>query len=353
MTSTGVRSVQTTPTRSSRSATSESSTGDFADGFSKAEPIYRQVLEARRHTLGEHHDATIQAGVDLADLYTRAGHTSDARAAGRDVIRQCEDVAARADADPMTLDKCAGFYLAAEPPDLRSPTRALDLAQRAVDMEHRTHYARLATLARAHQALGQPAEAIAILREGLALPQAIQSWFNEALLVDLLREHGTPEELERWLLDRLGQFRHLRGPDDHFMAYTLGHLARLYARQGRAPEAEARFAERLAQLRKTAPETNWQVARAKTELGEQMVVRGALRRGRSAAARRHDRLACRSLRHRPPVGRGARADREALQRVEPAGRCRRVATTRAALTGPPFFTGAERRTDCSPARRKA
>ena len=245
------------------------------DGFSKAEPIYRQVLDVRRRTLGEQHANTIEAGLDLASLYTRARRTSEARAAGRDVIRQCEGVAARSDAEPLTLNMCADYYLRGDPPELHDPHRALSLAERAVNAEGRTHYARLATLARAHQALGQPTQAIAALREALALPQAIQSWTAEGMLVDLLREHGTPEELERWLLDRLDQFRRLRGPDDHYMAYTLRHLARLYARQGRGQEAEARFAERLAQLRKASPETNWQVAQARTELGEQIVARGA------------------------------------------------------------------------------
>jgi tetratricopeptide (TPR) repeat protein len=247
----------------------------LANGFSKAEPIYRQVLDMRRRTLGDLHADTIESGLNLADLYTRAGHVSESRAAGRDVVRQCEKVAARPDAEPLTLDKCANYYLRGNPPDLHDPRRALGLAERAVSVEGRAHYTRLATLARAHQALGRPTEAIAVLREALALPQAIQSWTTEALLVDLLREHGKPEEIERWLLDRLDQFRKLRGPDDHFMAYTLRHLARLYARQGRAQEAEARFAERLAQLRKESPETNWQVAQARTELGEQIVARGA------------------------------------------------------------------------------
>lgn len=245
-------------------------------GFWKAEPIYRQVLDARRRALGEQHADTIEAGLNLASLYTRAGRTSAARAAGRDVIRLCESVAARPDAEPLTLDKCADYDLRGDPPELHDPHRALSLAERAVNAEGRTHYTRLATLARAHQALGQPAEAIAVLREALALPQAIQSWSTEALLVTLLREHGTPEELERWLLDRLEQFRRLRGPDDHYMAYTLRHLAQLYVREGRAQEAEARFAERLAQLRKSSPESNWQVARAKSELGEQIAARGAL-----------------------------------------------------------------------------
>ena len=245
------------------------------EGFSKAEPIYRQVLDVRRRTLGEHHADTIEAGLNLASLYTRAGRASEARAAGRDVIRQCEEVEARSGAEPLTLDKCANYYLRGDPPELHDPHRALSLARRAVNAEGRTHYARLATLARAHQAVGQPAEAIAALREALALPQAIQSWSTEALLVDLLREHGTSEELERWLLDRLDQFRRLRGSDDHYMAYTLRHLARLYARQGRAQDAEARFAERVAQLRKLSPDTNWQVAQARTELGEQIVARGA------------------------------------------------------------------------------
>ncbi len=244
------------------------------DGFSKAEPIYRQVRDARRRVLGDEHADTIEASLDLADLYTRANRAADARTAGREVIRQCERAAVRSDAEPLTLNKCAAYYLGGNPPELHDLRRALALAERAAITDGRTHYEWLATLAEAHQALGHPAEAIAVLREALALPQAIQSWSTEALLVGLLRDHGTPEELERWLLDRLEQFRRLRGPDDHYMAYTLRHLARLYARQGQAKEAEARFAERLAQLRKLSPETNWQVAQARTELGEQIAARG-------------------------------------------------------------------------------
>jgi hypothetical protein len=82
-----------------------------------------------------------------------------------------------------------------------------------------------------------------------------------------------PAELEHWLLERLEQSRRVRGPDDHYIAYTLRHLARLYDAQGRAGEAEARWRERIDQLRKTAPDTDWQVGQAKTELGEHLAGR--------------------------------------------------------------------------------
>jgi tetratricopeptide (TPR) repeat protein len=165
--------------------------------------------------------------------------------------------------------------LEVEPEDVRNPARALEIATRAVAASGRKHYLRLKTLAQAHAALGQPKPAIAVAREALALPGAIQSWTTEELLVGLLEKNGTPAEIETFLLHRLEEFPRLGRPDDRFAARTMRHLARLYARQGRAGDAEQRYRDVLAQLRKTAPDTDWEVGRAKSELGAQLTARRA------------------------------------------------------------------------------
>jgi eukaryotic-like serine/threonine-protein kinase len=241
----------------------------------KAEQVYREVYEAQRRTSGETHPRAIRAGRNLNMLLVDTGRLDEARRVARDLMRAYETIVARADADAVTLDGYAVFLLEVEPRDVRDPARALPIATRAVAASGRKHYLRLKTLAQAHAALGQPQQAIAVAREALALPGAIQSWTAEALLVDLLQEHGTPAEVEAFLLQRLDQYPKLGRAHENFVAKTMRHLAHLYARQGRTQEAEQRYRDVLAQLRKTAPETDWEVGRAKSELGAQLAERRA------------------------------------------------------------------------------
>lgn len=241
----------------------------------KAEQVYREVYELQRRTSGETHPRAIRAGRNLNTLLVDTGRLDEARRVARDLVRAYETIAARPDADAVTLDGYAIFLLEVEPRDVRDPARALTIATRAVAASGRKHYLRLKTLAQAHAALGQPQQAIAVARETLALPGAIQSWTAEELLVDLLQKHGTPAELEAFLLQRLDQFPRLGRAHENFVAKTLRHLARFYARQGRAQDAEQRYRDVLAQLRKTAPETDWEVGRAKSELGAHLAARRA------------------------------------------------------------------------------
>jgi hypothetical protein len=132
---------------------------------------------------------------------------------------------------------------------------------------------------------------MATLREALALPEGVRSWTTEAALVELLREHAKPEELEAFLLDRLERQRALRGATDRLAAKTLRFLAQYYERQGRAAEAERRFAETLAQLRKSCPESDWEVGRAKSELGGQLLARRAFVEAEALLLQGHAALA--------------------------------------------------------------
>jgi hypothetical protein len=90
-----------------------------------------------------------------------------------------------------------------------------------------------------------------------------------------MARHRPPAETEAFLLEFLEWQRQQRGPDDRLLGKTLRLLARHHQEQGRAPEAEQRSRESLAQLRKGKPESDWEVARAKSELGERLLARGA------------------------------------------------------------------------------
>lgn len=245
------------------------------DGPARAEPVYRQVLDIRRRTRGPRHADTIEAGVGLATLLQRIPGHPGARAAALDLLDLCNGLMDGSSADPRGLDRCATWLLDGAPDDLMDPARARDLAERAASIEGRSQDRRLQTLARAQRALGDIDGAIATMREALDLPDALQSWTAEEVYVDLLTEHGTPAELEAWLLDRLDRFRVHRGPDDPFMAKTERHLAKLYERSGRLPEAEARFRSTLDRLRGTSSASAWDVGRAMIELGGVLLQRGA------------------------------------------------------------------------------
>jgi serine/threonine-protein kinase len=245
-----------------------------AGQFDDAERAYARVLEVRTRRLGALHPDTIGARRDLQVLFVRAGRLDAARAEARTIDAAYERLAGAEAPDPTVLDAYGSFLLAVDPPDQRDPRRALAVAERAVAATGRREFLKLATLARACRATGDVERAIAAAREALALPEAIRSWTTESLLVELLREHRPPAELETFLLERIERMRALRGPDDPLMAKTLRHLAQLEARIGRNAEAEERFAESLAQLRRTLPESDWEIARAKSELGAQMLKRG-------------------------------------------------------------------------------
>ena len=245
------------------------------EGAERAEPIYREVLAARRRTLGPRHTQTIEATIGLADLLARTKDAAAARRAALDLLTLCDGLLGDESHDPRGLDLCATYLLESAPAELRNPARARDLAERAVNAEQRSQDRRLQTLARAERALGDSAAAIRTMREAFELPDALQSWTAEELFVALLTEQAMPGELEAWLLDRLDRLKARRGPDDPLAARTERHLARLYAASDRMAEAEIRFRSVLHALQKTRPDSGVEVGRAKSELGEALLARGA------------------------------------------------------------------------------
>jgi tetratricopeptide (TPR) repeat protein len=165
------------------------------------------------------------------------------------------------------LEDYADFLLTVEPESLRDLPRALALATRAIDTSKRRLFGPLRTAAMAHEALGRPDQAIRLLQESLALPDALPSWTTEARLVRLLRQAGRDVEAERALIERLERFRAARGPDERLAFRTMQHLARLCEDQRRIADAERWWRDALAQLERTTPEPNFQVGLARADLG--------------------------------------------------------------------------------------
>jgi tRNA A-37 threonylcarbamoyl transferase component Bud32 len=253
----------------------------YSGNLDEAERIARLVYDARRRTLGGHHRSTLEAARSVATVLDAARRADAASDVGRDIVRAFAEATARPDADPVLLDDFAVYLLDGQPSDVRDPARALTVAERAVAATGRRDYLRLRTLAQAYRANGSIDAAIATLREALALPDAILSWTQERLLVELMHEHSAPAELEAWLLERLEQYPKYGRSDDVAVARTLRHLGDHYLRAGRIADAERRLAEALAQIRKTADDGHFEVAEAKVALGDAMA-----RREMSAEAER-------------------------------------------------------------------
>ncbi len=243
--------------------------------FAEAEPRYLEAFETYHRTLGEEHPSTIGALEGLQLLRLDQGRTKEARELAQRIIATYERVSAHPDADPNMLDDHANYLLEANPPDVRNPPRAAEIAARAVEATGRRNHLSLRTLGLAQRELGRPPEAIATLREALALREGTRSWSTEEALVALLDAHATPAEVESFLLGYLERKREVRGPDDQFIAKTTRMLSRHYQKHGRNDDAEKWARETLVQLEKTLPEDYWEVARAKLELGEILVDRKA------------------------------------------------------------------------------
>jgi eukaryotic-like serine/threonine-protein kinase len=241
----------------------------------ESDSLYEETWRACSRTLGPDHWQTLEAMKGLASLRLDEGRSQEARALVRQVLAAYDRTAARADADASSLCDEAEYLVEVEPPDLRDPRRAVAAARRAVSMTRRQDYMALRALGFAESAAGLDAAAMTDLRDALALPDGVRSWTTEDKLVQLMVEHATPAELDRMLLARLDRERSARGGDDRYIAKTLRHLSRNAHRAGRDQDAERWAREALAQLRKTLPESQWEVGRAKAELGTLLVARGS------------------------------------------------------------------------------
>jgi serine/threonine-protein kinase len=248
-------------------AVEDAHTGRLAE----AETLFREVYAVDRRTLGELHPETVDALQVLQGLNADQGRSEVALDYGRRVIRSYEAIAAHEDAEASVLDDYANYLLDHAPIELRNPRRALELAKRAVRATGRKNHYMLRTLGLAQGRLGMPDEAIASLREALSLPAATASWTTEEALFDLMESHSTPAETEAFLQGFLDRQRADRGPDDLFLSKTLRLLGKHERGQHRLEPAERWARGALVQLRKSQPESFWEVGRAELELGDLLV----------------------------------------------------------------------------------
>jgi serine/threonine-protein kinase len=245
-----------------------------AGELDRAEATLREVIEARARVLGEPHPDTIRTLTALISLLAGRGREAEAREVALRAIGAYEAAVASPDADPSLLDQYAVFLLEVRPADLQDPARSLELAQRAVARTGRRSYPPLASVGDALARLGRVPEAIAAMREALDLPDGIRSWSTEERVVQLLLDHGTPQEIDAFLRERIMKQR-TAGAQERMVAKTLRLLAHNHERAGRNEEAEPAFREAAAILRRELPPDSWELGRVLSELGGCIAARGA------------------------------------------------------------------------------
>ena len=241
----------------------------------EALPLYRLVARNSTSTLGELHPRALRAADEVGSPLMDLGRVDEVRRVRQAVAARYDRAVAQPDVDPSLLDNYAIFLIDAEPEDLRRPARGVAFARRAVEATRRMDFEFLRTLALTLEAAGETREALATAREASALPDGIQSFVTEDLVVRLART-VEPASIEPWLLGRLERLRRERGPDEYLQVRTLDHLARHYAATNRPAEAEARVREELDVLARSVPPTHFMVGSAQGELGERLMARGAL-----------------------------------------------------------------------------
>ncbi len=107
--------------------------------------------------------------VRLGAIQYALGQPAETEAVSRAAIAVLQRIAMKSNASPRNLDLSVSAMLRAEPASLRNRQQIIAMAERGVALTHRKRAYFLLELAQALQADGQPKQADAIAREGIAL----------------------------------------------------------------------------------------------------------------------------------------------------------------------------------------
>jgi CHAT domain-containing protein/Tfp pilus assembly protein PilF len=222
--------------------------------YGEAEPLYRDALEARREVLGPRHPDTTQSLNGLGLLYRDQGHYGEAEPLLQEALHVSRE--ARGPRHPDTLGglnnlaalyQSQGRYGEAEP----LYREALQGRRDALGPRHPNTLNSLNNLAELYRVQGRYGAAEPLFREALQARREVlgsrhsdtlQSLNNLAALYQVQRRYSEAEPLYREALQARREAAGARHPG---MLQSLNNLASLYRAQGRYGEAELLFREAL------------------------------------------------------------------------------------------------------------
>ncbi len=185
----------------------------------------RDVLEQKLDAIERQQDpqdlATAEKHLYFAEVFWRLGRTDEARNVAAGALEIERSLAGAEEADAETLNAYAWSLLTCHPPELRDPSAALPVAERAAELAPEEDRAGiLDTLALALARNGRSDEAVETQRQALALLPAddmrLRGSYVVALVSYVLGSENVPEA-RRILIEHLGLLeRGVDGSADRF-----------------------------------------------------------------------------------------------------------------------------------------
>jgi len=192
-------------------ATSLNTQGRFAE----AEEMYRKTLEVRRRVLGDEHPDTLTSVAGLAETLVSQDKPEEARPLFAELIAARRKAAEGSSSNALTQGALANLLLTCDLEELRDPTAALALAEKAVEAMGGQEPAILDTLALACFRTGAVDRAVETQRKALALLPPDRTTFRTTLegkLGEYLTGQASWAEAESLLLgahDALAKREHV------------------------------------------------------------------------------------------------------------------------------------------------
>ncbi|MCP4590840.1 MAG: tetratricopeptide repeat protein [bacterium] len=245
--------------------------------FAEAETLHRRTYALAGRVFGEDHPRTLILMNDLARVLQTQGKQAEMRPLVEQRQAHLRRAAQQPDADALTLHAYAWELLYCEPADLRDAATALDVAERAVELDGGRDADILATLARAHQMTGDLDQAVQTQSRAVARARIGGPYDQEALqdkLIDYLLESGNLAGAAgvswRGLGARLGEslaFGSIPGA-------SFVRRSEVLLEQERFGEAAAQLRACLATRQKELPQKHWLIGDARSRLGEAIAGEG-------------------------------------------------------------------------------
>ncbi len=213
---------------------------------------------------------TIRSLRNQTEFWLRRGDATRARAFAGELLATARAAAGRERVDAVVANDLAWFALTCTLADLRDVPLAHRLAARAVAATSRRWQDALDTLSLAEQRSGRLAEAIALEREAIALPEGLFSYGMEDRMVELLHAAGDDAGAERFLRDLLAR-RQAAPPEPRRLGRTRALLGRELLRGGQTTAAERELRDAIAQLAANAELDDWRLLLAEVDLAAALV----------------------------------------------------------------------------------
>lgn len=245
--------------------------------YHEAEQEALELLDVYSGLSGVDSTDARQCLVRLASLATQQDALDRAAQYVERLKESCHRRAESPDVTALELNDCAWQMLTLRPPQLRSPSAALPLARRAVELTNRADPSFLDTLALALAQSGDLQAAVDLQRTAIILLPNRDSFPRPAMemrLIDWLEQLGRPDAVEDHLRLTYERRRDELGEDHDDTVMALSNLSVILIRHGKSADAIEIQRKVLESLRRKYSDEHPKVALALGNLGAALLTDG-------------------------------------------------------------------------------